>query len=111
MSEIIDVWVNCGSEEEATRIAEEAIQDRLAACANIYPAITSAWHWKGAVERDREVPLLMKTRTDLFDELARLVERLHSYETPSITGLPVARVNADYARWIVAETKGEPGAR
>ena len=108
MSGIIDVWVNCGSEDEARRIAEEAIQDRLAACANLYPAITSAWHWEGAVERGREVPLLLKTRAELFDELARLVARLHSYETPAVTGVPVARASAAYEAWVLAETKGTP---
>lgn len=105
MSEIIDVWVNCADENEARRIAEEAIEDRLAACANIFPEITSAWHWQGTVERGAEVPLLMKTRADLFDELARLVERLHSYETPAITGLPVTHVSAAYGRWVAGETK------
>lgn len=107
MSEIIDVWINCADAGEATRIAEAAVEARLAACANIYPEITSAWHWKGKVERGPEVPLLLKTRADLFDELTRLVARLHSYETAAITGVPVARVNADYAAWVAAETKGE----
>ena len=32
MSELIGVWINCASEEEATRIAEEAVKRRLAAC-------------------------------------------------------------------------------
>jgi len=108
MSEVIDVWVNCASEVEARRISAEAIEDRLAACANIFPAITSAFHWKGKVEHELEVPLLMKTRADLLDELARLVERLHSYETPPIMGIRAERVNAAYEEWVKAETKQAP---
>ena len=107
MSEIIDVWINCANADEATRISEAAIEARLAACGNIYAQITSAYHWKGKVEREPEVPLLLKTRADLFDELARLVAWLHSYETPAIIGVPIAHVNADYAKWVAAETKGK----
>ena len=105
MSGIIDVWINCADADEAERIAEAAIGARLAACANIYPEIASAYRWKGKVERAGEVPLLMKTRAELFDELARLAGRLHSYETPSILGVPIAQVSADYADWVIAETK------
>lgn len=105
MSEVIDVWVNCASRDEAERLAGEAVGARLAACANIYPAVTSAYHWKGRVEHAGEVPLLLKTRADLFDELARLVERLHSYETPSVIGIRAERVNAAYEDWVVNETR------
>ena len=105
MSEVIDVWVNCADHDEATRIAAEAIENRLAACANIFAPITSAFHWKGKVDHEEEVPLLLKTRADLFDELARLVERVHSYETPAIIGIRAEFVNAAYEEWVVKETK------
>jgi len=71
MSELIGVWVNCASEEEATRIAEEAVKRRLAACSNIRAPIVSSYHWKGRVENNREVPLLLKTRPSLFGHLSR----------------------------------------
>jgi periplasmic divalent cation tolerance protein len=104
MSEVIDVWVNCASRGEAERIAEAAIGGRLAACANLYPPIASAYRWHGRIERAEEIPLLLKTRPDLFDGLARLICRLHSYETPSVVGIRVDRVTADYAAWVAAET-------
>jgi periplasmic divalent cation tolerance protein len=68
MSELIGVWVNCASEEEATMIAEEAVKRRLAACSNIHAPIVSSYHWKGLVENNREVPLLLKTRPSLFGQ-------------------------------------------
>lgn len=104
MSDVIDVWVNCASDEEAKRIAEAAIESRLAACANRYPPIASTYRWRGRIERAEEVPLLLKTRPALFDGLARLIGRLHSYETPSVIGIRADRVSADYAAWIAAET-------
>ena len=105
MSELIGVWVNCASEEEATRIAGEAVKRRLAACSNIHAPIVSSYHWKGRVENNREVPLLLKTRASLFGHLSRLIEEMHSYETPGIIGIPAGHVNAAYKEWIMNETK------
>ena len=105
MSEVIDVWVNCADADEARRIAGEAIDNRLAACANIFAPITSAFHWKGEIEHEEEVPLLLKTRAGLFDELARLVARVHSYETPGIMGIRAEFCNAAYEAWVIEETK------
>ncbi|HSM41615.1 MAG TPA: divalent-cation tolerance protein CutA [Afifellaceae bacterium] len=101
---IIDIWINCPDETVARRIAEDLIDKRLAACANLYPAIRSVYRWQGAIERESEVPLLVKTRADLFDAVATAVGAIHPYETPSIIGLEIAHVNADYRDWVVAET-------
>ncbi|HSG96128.1 MAG TPA: divalent-cation tolerance protein CutA [Afifellaceae bacterium] len=109
MSHLIDVWVNCANEDEASMIAEAAVNRRLAACSNIFAPITSSYHWKGGIETDREVPLLIKTRSDLFEELTELVETMHSYQTPAIVGIKADHVNASYMRWILDETKQAAG--
>lgn len=101
---IIDIWINCPDEAVAGRIAEELIDRRLAACANLYPAIRSVYRWQGAIERANEVPLLVKTRAELFDAVEAVARALHPYETPSIIGVEIARVNADYRDWVLAET-------
>jgi periplasmic divalent cation tolerance protein len=106
MSELIGVWVNCRSEEEAARIAQEAVKRRLAACSNIYAPIVSSYHWRGRIENVREVPLLLKTSSSLFGELAQLIEKMHSYETPGIIGIAANHVNTAYKEWVVNETKG-----
>ncbi|WP_416898580.1 MAG: divalent-cation tolerance protein CutA [Minwuia sp.] len=102
---ILDIWINCPDRETAGAIAEGLIARRLAACANILGPIESVYYWKGAVEREGEVPLVVKTRESLFDAAAAEIARLHPYETPSIIGLPVARVNCDYRDWVIAETE------
>jgi len=101
---IIDIWINCPDEGVASRIAEDLIDKRLAACANLYPAVRSVFRWQGAIERVSEVPLLVKTRADLFDAVATAVRAVHPYEAPSIIGLEIAHANADYRDWVVAET-------
>lgn len=101
---IIEVWVNCPDGETAATIADKIVGERLAACANIYPPISSRYHWKGKIESAREVPLLLKTRQSLFDVLVEHVTALHPYETPSIVGVDVTCANAPYQAWLMGET-------
>lgn len=105
---MIEIWVNCPERETARRIATALMEKRLVACANIFPEIESLYRWKGAIEDEPEVPLVVKTREELFTEVAGEVQQLHPYETPSIIGIPVEEVNRDYLEWIYAETGNEP---
>jgi uncharacterized protein involved in tolerance to divalent cations len=80
------------------------VGERLAACVQLAP-IGSRYVWKGAVQRDDEVLLLIKTEAALFEAVRARVRALHSYETPEIVMLPVTAGDADYLAWIAAETK------
>lgn len=101
---IIDVWINCPSGDVAHEISEALVAERLAACTNTFAEIQSAFHWKGRVERETEVPLLVKTRADLFDAVCERVTALHPYETPGIMALDIGHVNRDYRNWVLEET-------
>lgn len=101
---IVAIQVNCPDREVAQRIAEALLEARLVACANLRAPMTSLYRWKGNVERDEEIPLILKTREDLFDRVAEAIRPLHPDETPCIFATPVAQVNADYAEWVRAET-------
>jgi periplasmic divalent cation tolerance protein len=101
----IDVWVNCPDRATAEAIAEACVDERLAACANIFGPITSIYRWKGAIECADEVPLLLKTRRDLFEKLATKVRALHPYEVPSIIATELPLVDAAYAKWLPEETE------
>lgn len=100
----IDVWVNCPDQATAEKIAETCIAEKLAACANILPAINSVFRWKGAIEKAEEIPLLMKSRADLFPALAAQVRKLHPYEVPSILATDLAFIDTAYAEWLRKET-------
>lgn len=101
---LVEIGVNCPNEEVARRISDLLIEERLIACANIHASIESSYHWKGNIEQETEVPLFVKTREELFDLVAEKIKTLHPYETPSIIGITVDRVNPDYLDWIYAET-------
>lgn len=101
---VIDIWINCPSSDVARDISEALVSERLAACTNTFAEIQSAFHWKGRVERETEVPLLVKTRDELFDAVCRRVRALHPYETPGIMAVEIKRVNPDYRDWVYEET-------
>jgi periplasmic divalent cation tolerance protein len=107
--EYLLVSVTTPSSEEAKRIAEALVQERLAACVNIVPAITSIYHWQGEVHRDSEVLLIAKSRPELFDPLAARVKELHSYEVPEIIALPIVAGSKAYLNWIDESVQGEIG--
>ena len=98
-----DIYVTAPSLDEAKRIARTLIEEKLGACANIYP-ITSIYRWHGNIEEGDEYALLIKTKTELVGKLASRVRDLHSYETPCIVSFKIDAGDQSYLSWIEQET-------
>jgi periplasmic divalent cation tolerance protein len=80
------------------------VEERLAACVNLIAPLTSIYRWRGAVERAREVLLVIKTRRTLVPRIAARVRALHSYEVPEVIALPVVAGARSYLAWLLGET-------
>jgi periplasmic divalent cation tolerance protein len=104
LTEACVILVTAGSEAEAEALAEALVGERLAACVQLSP-IRSRYVWKGAVQRDDEILLLIKTKAALFEAVRTRIRELHSYETPEVVMLPAPAADADYLAWIAAETR------
>jgi periplasmic divalent cation tolerance protein len=102
-TEAIVVLITAANAEEATRLAEVLVEGRLAACVQILPEMLSIYYWKGEVQRDREVLLLVKTTRANFGELESKVREIHTYETPEIIALPVTAASEPYLNWLMTE--------
>jgi periplasmic divalent cation tolerance protein len=102
--DLVFAYITAASPEEATRIGRTLVEERLAACVNILPGMTSIYRWQGAVETAAETVLIAKTRAGLFERLAARVKELHSYDVPCVVELRVGRGNPDYLGWLAAET-------
>lgn len=89
-----------GKPEDAERIARELVERRLAACVNIVPGLTSVYRWKGNVERDSELLLVIKTRLDRFEPLREVLVSAHPYEVPEVIVLPIVAGHAAYLAWL-----------
>jgi len=90
--------------DEADRMALALVQERLAACVNIVPKITSYYWWEDAVQTDDEALLIVKTTVQRFQALMDYVLENHPYELPEIIGLPVSSAYPDYVAWVKTET-------
>jgi periplasmic divalent cation tolerance protein len=104
MTDCVVVLVTVGSREEAERIAEALVTERLAACVNVAGPITSIYHWQGRVERGQELLLIIKTRAALWDQLEARVKSLHSYQNPEVIAVPISAGAAAYLGWLRSET-------
>lgn len=101
----IVVLVTAASKQEAARIGRALVKAELAACVNVVPGIRSIFRWEGKVSEEREVLLIVKSRSDLFGRLAAEVKRLHSYQVPEVIAVPIAHGAADYLAWILKSTR------
>lgn len=101
------VLTNLPDRPAALRLADALVQRRLAACVNIIDACTSVYRWQGKVESQRELPVLIKTRSALFPDVERAIMELHPYELPEILAVPVQAGSAAYLSWL-ADATGEP---
>lgn len=100
------ILVTCGSKDEAERLAEGLVRGRLAACVQILP-ITSFYEWKGEMNRDDELLLLVKTTAGRYGDVEAFIKANHSYEVPEIIQVPIERGLPDYLAWIDANTRRE----
>ena len=91
--------------DAAEQLARTLLQDRLVACVNVVGPVTSLYHWEGAVERDEEYVLLMKTTAPHQSALIARLEALHPYEVPEVLVLPVEAGSQAYLLWISASVQ------
>ena len=104
MTGAIVVLTNCPSEDVAERIATALVENRLAACVNRLAPVRSTYRWQGKIERETEVPLLIKTTAARYPEVEAAIRALHPYTVPEIIALPVHAGNAPYLRWLDEST-------
>ena len=96
----IIVLVTTANKTEAEKISQALLKEKLIACANIISPVTSFFHWSGKVDKCEECLVVMKSRLDLFAELAERVKGLHSYEVPEILALPIVEGSKAYLGWM-----------
>ncbi len=92
------VYITAGSREEARKIGRTLVEERLAACVNIFP-IHSIYWWEGLREED-EFALIVKTRRDRLESLEQRVKEIHSYETPCIVSFAIEGGSQDFFDWL-----------
>ncbi|XP_043859391.1 protein CutA-like, partial [Dromiciops gliroides] len=98
------VFVTCPNDKIAKTIARSMVEKRLAACVNLVPQITSVYEWKGKIEEDNEVMMMIKTQTALAPSLTEFIRSVHPYEVVEVIALPVQQGNLPYLNWVKDST-------
>jgi periplasmic divalent cation tolerance protein len=94
------VLTTTANQEEAARLGRTLVEERLAACATMIPAVQSIYRWKGEIEASTETLLLLKTGPEQLAALEARLHELHSYQTPEFLVLPVESVSLPYLDWM-----------
>jgi periplasmic divalent cation tolerance protein len=101
----IIILVTCKDKLEAEKITQLLLKDRLIACGNIISPVTSFFYWLGKIDKADECLIVMKSRRDLFAQVAEKVKSLHSYEVPEILALPIVESSKAYLDWMTGVLK------
>jgi periplasmic divalent cation tolerance protein len=98
------VLTNLPDRASAENLAGALVEQRLAACVNILAPCLSFYRWNGALQRDEEHPLLIKTTWDRYAALEQAIRAGHPYELPEIVAVPIVQGLPQYLEWVSSET-------
>lgn len=90
----------------ARAAGETVVNEGLAACVNILPAVESIYRWEGKVETGSEVLAVMKTPDTHWPALEKRLSEIHPYQVPEIVALSAAEVAQSYLQWAVESVAG-----
>ena len=104
---IIWVLVNCNTVKEATDIGNKSLEERSAACFDIFPRLLARYFWppkSGKIETAKGCLLVIETLPKNFKKTERIVKKMHSDELPFIGSINIDNVGARYMKWLRGET-------
>ena len=104
MNDILLVITNLPDAQSAAKLAQQLIEERVAACVNQLAPCTSTYRWQDSIETATEVPLLIKTTSTAYPRLEQLIRAAHPYELPEIIAVPVIAGLPAYLGWVSQET-------
>lgn len=99
------VLTSLNGHEEAVRLGQTLVEEKLAACATILPGAQSIYRWQGQIESAQETILLLKTGPDQIGALEARLHELHGYQTPEFIVLPIEAGSKAYLDWLHASVK------
>lgn len=95
----VELFLTCGSVQEAQQVVDELLQRKLIACAEMIP-IQSKFLWKGEHQTSDEIKLIMHSAAHLFERVEAAVASLHSYETFVLLAVPITHISESARLWL-----------
>jgi periplasmic divalent cation tolerance protein len=109
MTPIVLVLTTAPDTAAAETWARILVEERLAACVNVHGSMRSFYRWQGAIERDDERQIVIKTTRERVAALSTRLRSLHSYELPEFIVVPIESGSEAYVRWVVDQTGAAGG--
>lgn len=100
MTDFIIALTTWPDEAGATAFAQHLLENKLAACINILPAMTSHYVWQGKLESGTEHQLVIKTKAANQSAIEAALKDRHPYELAEFLTLPVESGSKAYLHWI-----------
>lgn len=94
-----------GDEAAADQLAQELVESRLAACVSRVPHVRSHYRWKGQIQQDDEMLLLIKTTRTKYAALESAIKAQHPYDLPEILAIPATAGSPEYLAWVGSQTE------
>jgi periplasmic divalent cation tolerance protein len=103
------VFCTCPTLDSAKELATAVVAEKLAACVNIMPSVTSVYRWQQEVKTETEQLLLCKTTLTVYPLLQQYIAAHHPYEVPEILAVPITAGLPNYITWLTTNVgKGDP---
>lgn len=99
------IITNFPDRKSALALAEKLVETHLAACVNVLSECSSVYRWEGKTETATEIPLLIKTQQQHYDQVEQMIKAMHPYELPEVIIVPVSGGLPAYLQWIADETR------
>lgn len=93
-------YCTCPELATAERLASALVEAGNAACVNLLPGLVSVYRWQGAVVREPEVLLLIKTTAGRLAALGEQIRQQHPYDVPELIAHPITAGLDDYLEWV-----------
>jgi periplasmic divalent cation tolerance protein len=99
-AEMIVVYTTFPTEKDAQKVGRELVEEKLAACVNIFPNMISIFRWQGALETGSETAMIIKTKKELESQVFEALAAKHPYSVPAILTFEPRRIAAPYLEWL-----------
>jgi len=104
-SQYIQILVSINDRQQAELLIKALLQDRLIACGQCLPKMTSYYRWQDDIACDDEYMLILKTQKQLYQAAEQSIKKRHPYDVPEIIAVDIVDGNQDYLTWIKDETR------